>query len=82
MYGLHNPEAILWGGTRRLKRYFHVVYGGGRRNYGGAGRNSLRIARSTFLHTFTQTISFRLMYRTLEQYFIDPYRIFVTDMLK
>jgi len=29
------------GGTRRLKRYFHVVYGGGRRTYGGAGRNSL-----------------------------------------
>jgi len=28
------------GGTRRLKKYFHVVYGGGRRTYGGAGRNS------------------------------------------
>jgi len=27
MSGLHNPEATLWGGTKRLKRYFHVVYG-------------------------------------------------------
>jgi len=31
------------GGTRRLKRYFHVVYGGARRTYGGAGRNSLTV---------------------------------------
>jgi len=28
--------------TRRIKMYFHVVYGGGRRRYGGAGRNSLK----------------------------------------
>jgi len=26
--------------TRKIKMYFHVVYGGGRRRYGGAGRNS------------------------------------------
>jgi len=24
---LHNPKATLWSDTRRLKRYFHVVYG-------------------------------------------------------
>jgi len=24
---LHNPETTLWGGTRRIKIYFYVVYG-------------------------------------------------------
>jgi len=26
------------GGTRRIKKYFHILYGGARRTYGGAGR--------------------------------------------
>jgi len=38
--GLHNPKTSLWGDTKRIKMYFHVVYGGGRRRYGGVGRNS------------------------------------------
>jgi len=38
--GLCNPEVTLWGDTRRIKMYFHVVYGGARRRYEGAGRNS------------------------------------------
>jgi len=41
--GLHNPETSLWGRQKRIKMYFHDVYGGGRRRYGGAGRNSLEI---------------------------------------
>jgi len=33
---------LLYGGdTRKIKKYFHVLYEGGRRTYGGAGRNSL-----------------------------------------
>jgi len=28
-------------GTRRIQMYFHIVYGGARIRYGGAGRNSL-----------------------------------------
>jgi len=47
--GLCNPEVffkcipdyiirkLVYGGdTKRIKMYFHVVYGGGRRRYGGA----------------------------------------------
>jgi len=35
-------QKLLYGSdTRKIKIYFHVVYGGGRRIYGGAGRNSL-----------------------------------------
>jgi len=39
-YGLYNPETSLWGDTRMIKMYFHVVHGGDRRRYGGARRNS------------------------------------------
>jgi len=28
-------------GEEDIKVYFHIVYGGGRRRYGGTGRNSL-----------------------------------------
>jgi len=34
---------LLYGSdTRRIKMYFHVLYGDGKRTYGGAGRNSLK----------------------------------------
>jgi len=52
--GLCNPEVffsnafpdyiiqklLYESGTRRIKMYFHVVYEGAKRTYGGAGRNS------------------------------------------
>jgi len=32
------PDYIIFygSGTRRIKKYFYVLYGGGRRSYGGA----------------------------------------------
>ena len=37
--------------------YFHVVYGGARRRYGGAGRNSLNSVAFSFAEKFrTQSI--------------------------
>jgi len=37
------------GDTRKKKMYFHVVYGGGRRRYGGAGKNSPKTVNSAYL---------------------------------
>jgi len=33
----------MGGNKRRIKMYFDVVYGGGRRRYGGAGRDSPQV---------------------------------------
>jgi len=38
--GLHNPKTTLWEWQKKIKRYFHVLYEGDKRTYGGAGRNS------------------------------------------
>jgi len=40
-FGLHNPKTSLWGLQKMIKMYFHIVYGGAKRRYGGAGRNNL-----------------------------------------
>jgi len=42
---------LYGGGTKRIKRYFHILYGGGRRTYGGAGRNSPQIKHKPFTPT-------------------------------
>jgi len=38
--GLHNPEATLWERHKKDKKVFLSFEWGGRRIYGGAGRNS------------------------------------------